>query len=177
MAGHLSSPLDVFVPSTNVSYYTVPVAWLLAFAPHIYAAGRYSVLTGTRPVDAKSRASDQKDKNLAFNKTSPRTFMSLVESNPRLSQDKKDELFRAEAAHSNGMENLGWFAASVVAANSAGVDVSWCNALSLWYLANRVVYNVFYVRGVGGMVRGAPFYGSIAAIVSLYIKAGNAVRR
>ena len=154
-------PLPSLVPSTNVSYYTVPAAWLLAFAPHMYAFMRYDYLVNKYIKNTKPAPSDDKLENLKFNKTSPRTFLSTLDSNPHIPQHIKDEMIRAEGAHSNGMENLGWFAAAVVAANSAGVDVWWCNALSLWYLVNRVAFNVLYVKGAKGPVRGMAFYGSI----------------
>ena len=152
----LSSLLSSFVPTTDISYYTVPAAWILAVFPHYYAIIRYTNLN-----KAASSSSKEKD-NREFNKTSPRTFLDTINGNPHISQEHKDMLVRAEGAHFNGIENLGWFAAGVVAANSAGVDVWWCNALSLAYLANRVLFIWVYIRGARGPVRGAPFYGSIA---------------
>ncbi|KIY01424.1 uncharacterized protein Z520_02976 [Fonsecaea multimorphosa CBS 102226] len=149
----LRFPFSMLVPRANISYYTVPLAWLLSFSPHIYAVVRYS----THGQSAGSAEEAPK-----FNQTSPRTFPATLEANPHLSRETKDHIFRAEAASLNGFENLGWFAASVVAANSAGVDVAWVNALSLWYLLNRAVFNLVYIRGVDGKVRGMWFYGSIA---------------
>jgi uncharacterized MAPEG superfamily protein len=149
--------LSALVPTTNISYYTVPAAWILCFAPHVYAIKHYDALN-----EAGASASDSEKKSRKFNGTSPRTFLTTVDAHPRLPKEKKDELVRAEGAHQNGLENLGWFAAAVVAANSAGVDVWWCNAMSLGYLANRLVYNLLYVKGAKGPVRGMPFYASTA---------------
>ncbi|OAP57503.1 hypothetical protein AYL99_08241 [Fonsecaea erecta] len=160
-------PFSFLVPQANISYYTVPLAWLLSFSPHIYAIVRYN--THGHPAGSSGAPK--------FNGSSPRTFLATVQANKHMSQETKDRLFRAEAASLNGFENLGWFAAGVVAANVAGVDVAWINALSLWYLFNRAVFNLAYIRGVSGRVRGMWFYGSIAATVTLFIKAGNAARR
>ncbi|OAG35549.1 hypothetical protein AYO21_10288 [Fonsecaea monophora] len=159
-------PFSFLVPQANVSYYTVPLAWLLSFSPHVYAVVRYN--THDQPSGSEAPK---------FNTASPRTFLTTLQSHPHLSQETKDRIFRAEAASLNGFENLGWFAAGVVAANGAGVDVGWVNTLSMWYLSSRAVYNLAYIRGVDGRLRGIWFYGSVAATITLFIKAGNAVRR
>lgn len=49
-------------------------------------------------------------------------------------------IIRAEGAQQNGFENLGIFAAGVVAGNAAGLDAGYLNALSAAYIATRVVY-------------------------------------
>ena len=52
---------------------------------------------------------------------------------------------RAFAATNNGIESIGFYAAAVVAANSAGVPIADVNALTLGYLASRLGYNVIYI--------------------------------
>ncbi|KIW35106.1 uncharacterized protein PV07_01824 [Cladophialophora immunda] len=162
----LRFPFSILVPEANISYYTVPLAWLLSFSPHIYAVVRY-----------KAHGQPAGTESYKFNTASPRTFPDTLKANPHLSQETKDRLFRAEAASLNGLENLGWFAAAVVAANAAGVDGAWVNGLSLWYLFNRVAFNLAYIRGVDGKVRGMWYYGGVAATITLFIMAGNAANR
>jgi uncharacterized MAPEG superfamily protein len=59
---------------------------------------------------------------------------------------KKLRIQRAYAASKNGLETLGYFAAAVVAANAAGVEVSTLNKLSLSYITSRIFYNVTYIQ-------------------------------
>ena len=59
----------------------------------------------------------------------------------------KRRVIRAEAAHFNGLENIGLFAAAVTAGNFAGLDNQLLNYLSAGYLASRIVYNIVYIHG------------------------------
>jgi hypothetical protein len=84
---------------------------------------------------------------------------------------------------------LGFFAASVVAANislivvhanegqSYAKELYWVNANSIGYLVARTFFNLFYVRGVSGRVRGVWFYSSFGCACALFIHAGNALRK
>lgn len=54
--------------------------------------------------------------------------------------DKK--IIRAESAQLNGFENLGWFAAAVVAANVARVPNGQLNQLTAGYLLSRAIFNL-----------------------------------
>ena len=58
----------------------------------------------------------------------------------------KNKVIRSEAAHFNGFENLGLFAAAVTAGNIAGLDNSMLNYLSVGYLASRIAYNYIYIH-------------------------------
>ncbi|OQV03147.1 hypothetical protein CLAIMM_08232 [Cladophialophora immunda] len=135
----LRFPFSILVPEANISYYTVPLAWLLSFSPHIYAVVRYKA--------HGQPAGDQ---------------------GPPLPR---------RGGISQWTREPGWFAAAVVAANAAGVDGAWVNGLSLWYLFNRVAFNLAYIRGVDGKVRGMWYYGGVAATITLFIMAGNAANR
>lgn len=78
---------------------------------------------------------------------------------------------RAEAAQQNGFENIGLFAASVVAANVARVPVSTVNSLSLFYIASRVVYNLLYINTESlpvSNIRSVVFVSGIVSIVSFF---------
>src|SRR5271163_4240893 len=90
----------------NFSFYTVPAAWVLCIAPHIYAVKLHDRTSPTKKVD----------------KINPRTLLPSLDANEALDHATKEKISRAEASQQNGYENLGFFAAAVVAANVAKVD-------------------------------------------------------
>ncbi|TID13833.1 hypothetical protein E2P81_ATG01763 [Venturia nashicola] len=142
----------------NLSLYTIPAAWVLAIAPHFYAAS----LGGNK-----------------FDNKSPRTYTSSLASDQTLDQATKDAIIRAEGAQQNGFENLGLFAAAVLAGNYAKLDNSTLNWLSLGYLGSRVVYNLLYVNNTSDTTANArtgAFLSGIGLIFTLFIKSGNAIR-
>ena len=148
------------IPTQNLSFYSIPIAWLISLAPHIYATTLH---------DARSSPSNK------FDNSSPRKLIPSLSSNQSLDTATKETIIRAEAAQQNGFENLGLFAAAVVAANVAKVDAWWVNVLSLGYLGSRAAYNVLYVRGAGG-ARTVVFLGGVGVVFTLFIQAGNKVR-
>jgi uncharacterized MAPEG superfamily protein len=143
----------------NFSYYTIPAAWVLSIAPHVYATSLH----------------DSKSPETKFDNCSPRTLVPSLDRNQSLDSETKQTIIRAEAAQQNGFENIGLFAAAVVAANAAKVDSWWLNTLSFGYLGSRVVYNVLYIGGANG-ARTAVFLGGVGMIFTLFIQAGNKVR-
>ena len=146
------------IPTQNLSLYSIPLAWLLSLGPHVYATTLHD-----------SRSAQK------FDNSSPRKLIPSLSSNQSLDTTTKETIIRAEAAQQNGFENLGLFAAAVVAANVAKVDSWWVNVLSLGYLGSRAAYNVLYVRGAGG-ARTVVFLGGVGVIFTLFIQAGNKVR-
>jgi uncharacterized MAPEG superfamily protein len=182
-----------FLWTTNLSLYTVPAAYVLCVAPHIYKTKLYEHITGLKATDSM-RQSDTQNTNdsadYAFNKTQPRTFLKAVTSNPdpRLTPALKARLARADAASLNGYENIGFFAAAVAAANLALVivhanrggvalqrQIFWTNVCSLGYVVTRVGFNVEYVMGVTGFRRGAWFWTGVGFVVTMYVSAGRAM--
>lgn len=133
---------------TNISYYTVPAAWFLCLAPHVYAITLY---------DKASTAEK-------FDRVNPRTLLSAPKANRMIDSSTKQRIARAEGAQLNGFENLGFFAGSVVAANAAGVNVRWLNALSMIYLFSRALYAVLYIKGVSRIPRGGPFHAALMSV-------------
>ena len=104
----------------NYSYYTIPIAWLLAFLPHPYAV---TLSKG------------------AFKNAAPRQLLhDLMAKKTKTDVDKK--IIRAESAQLNGFENLGLFAAAVVAANIAKVPNHQLNQLTAAYLVSRALFNL-----------------------------------
>ena len=147
--------------SRNLSYYTVPAAWLLAITPHAYAGILYM-----------ARSSQRK----AFDMTKPRVMLKMLDEDQSIDSSTKNAIIRAEGAHSNGMENLGLFAAGVVAANVAGVETGWLNTLSWGYIGSRVVYTVVYLFNTTpalATVRSGVFFIGVGLCLSLFVSAGN----
>lgn len=90
----------------------------------------------------------------------------------------KGRIIRAEGAQQNGFENIGLFASAVLAGNLAGLPAATLNTLSGGYLVSRVVYNAIYITNTSeGManVRTVVFLSGIAQIMTLFVKAGNAL--
>ncbi|KAL9069061.1 MAG: hypothetical protein Q9157_006290 [Trypethelium eluteriae] len=65
-----------------------------------------------------------------------------LEGDQSVDSATKNAIIRAESAHTNGMENLGFFATAVVAANTAGVDTGLLNTLSWGYVASRLILDI-----------------------------------
>ncbi|KAK0354189.1 hypothetical protein LTR91_008890 [Friedmanniomyces endolithicus] len=99
----------------NLSYYTIPIALVVALAPRMYAANAYKAATN-KPVSEKV-------------KTLPRSFNQIVSDDPAVDSKTKARILRAGAAVDNSLENLGIFAAAVTAGNAAGVGAGRMNAL------------------------------------------------
>ena len=186
--------MTTFLSSNNISLYTVPAAWWLCMVPHVYAFMQYD-----RTIDTSSTTNSGNQASVAgtgsswkFNPTEPRTFLQRLRDNPHpsLTPTVKARLSRAEAASLNGYENLGFFAASVVAANislivvhaneggsSYGKELWYVNIHSIGYLVSRLLFNWTYVLGVSGPARGLWFYTGLACATSLFVHAGNALRK
>ena len=55
-------------------------------------------------------------------------------------------IHRCEGAQTNGFENIGLFAAAVLAGNFAGLPAPTLNLLSGGYVVSRVLYNWIYIN-------------------------------
>ena len=105
------------------SLYTIPAAWVLSIAPHFYAASLGK-----------------------FDNKSPRAYTKESSSDQSIDKATKERIIRAEGAQQNGFENIGLFAAAVVAGNIARLDNWTLNALTGGYLLSRVAYNLLYIN-------------------------------
>lgn len=86
---------------------------------------------------------------------------------------------RAEAAQTNGFENLAFFASAVVAGNLAGLPAQTLNTLSGGYLISRVLYNLIYINNTSEAMantRSVVFVSGVGMIFTLFIKSGNILR-
>lgn len=88
----------------------------------------------------------------------------------------KSRIARAEGAQQNGFENIGLYAAAVVAGNIAGLNAGTLNYLSGGYLLSRMAYNIIYITNesaMAGNARTGVFVTGIGLIMTLFVKAGN----
>ncbi|KAK5128365.1 hypothetical protein LTR85_003033 [Meristemomyces frigidus] len=148
----------------NISLYTIPVAWVVAFMPRIYAISTYTSIT----------KKDTKAISLQ-----PRDFIKIAADDQALDNKMTQRIIRAEAATSNGFENLGLFAAAVAAGNAAGLDVSTLNGITIAYIVSRVVYNHIYIFNdlVPSQARTVTFLGGVGMCMALFVQAGNRMKR
>lgn len=183
-----------FLSTNNLTFYTLPAAYIIAVAPHIYAIQTYRKITENvdsfRPTKPGEQEATAESKEYGFDESQPRLFITRIQSNPdpKLTAEIKDRCLRAEAASSNGYENLGYYAGAVVAANlglaasrsnlgaAFSKKVLWTNVLCLSYVVTRIGFNTTYIHGARGKARGLWFWSSMMIASALYVRAGNAVR-
>ena len=157
----MASLLD-YTRTTNLSLYTIPAAWMLSIAPQWYANKLYQ------------KASSQK-----FDLKQPRSMTKIIADSQSLDSTTKARLFRAQSAHQNGFENVGLFAAAVVAGNVAHLDNIWLNTLSVGYVVSRVVYNLIYINNTTdalASIRTLVFSTGMSMIMTLFVMAANELR-
>jgi len=145
--------------SPNYSFYAIPATWVLSILPHLYAISVH---------DSKSPKK--------FDNTQPRSVTSTLKDNQALDSATKDRIIRAEGAQQNGFENVGLFAAGVVAANFAGVPAGTMNALSGGYVVSRILYNLVYINNeskAAANLRSTVYLSGVGIIWTLFIMAGN----
>ena len=148
----------------NISLLAIPIAWIASIAaPRMY--GRYLYY----------RAKHQ-DMDLI----QPRLWAKSIADDKGLSPKTKGQIMRCEAAMNNGHENIGMFAAAVVAGNAAGLDQRLLNTLSLGYVLSRVAFNIVYVwQDINNIktLRPVVFFAGVAMYMTLFVKAGSEFQR
>ncbi|PQE28784.1 Membrane- eicosanoid glutathione metabolism (MAPEG) protein [Rutstroemia sp. NJR-2017a WRK4] len=147
----------LFDTTSNLSLYSIPVAWVLSILPHSYAITRSS----------------------SFDNRNPREYSDNLDADKNIDETTKGRILRAEAAQMNGLENIGLFAAAVVAGNVAGLPARTLNLLSGGYLVSRAVYNFLYINATTqtiGHARSAVYTVGIVNIMTLFIKSGNILK-
>jgi uncharacterized MAPEG superfamily protein len=154
--------MSSLISQTNISLYTLPISWILCLLPRFYAAHLY-VSSTAKPLDMLL----------------PRALAARASADPALQHATRDRIVRAEAAQANGLENVGYFAAAVVAGNMAGLSKSVVNCLSVGYLISRGLYSWLYVVGDTkkmAIARTGVFFSGQGLIFALFIMAGNKMR-
>ncbi|KAK4189549.1 hypothetical protein QBC35DRAFT_430438 [Podospora australis] len=144
--------------STNLSYYTIPVAFFLCMAPNAYAMK----LAG-------------KNYDIAH----PRRTEEFCAKDTSLDKATVNKISRAKAASANGFETISLYAASIVAANAAKMPITKLNKLAVGYCVSRAVYNYVYVglqdnRKLAGL-RPFVWFAGIWIVMTLFVGAGNAL--
>jgi uncharacterized MAPEG superfamily protein len=198
--------MTTFLSTQNISLFTVPAAWWLCMVPHVYAFLSYDRAIDTlNTLDAATSNTSNspsttslqntttttttpKSPHPKFNPRHPRAFLSTLSTSP-LPSVLKSRLSRAEAASLNGYENLGFYAAAVVAANISLIvvhanesvnfsqEVWFVNTQCLAYLATRCLFSWSYIEGWSGPGRGVWFYAGLFCATRLYWRAGDGLRR
>ncbi|KWU44290.1 hypothetical protein RHOSPDRAFT_18167 [Rhodotorula sp. JG-1b] len=112
----------------NYSLLSVPAVWLLGIGTHWSAIYLSSV---SREIPK-------------FDNVSPRQYVAEVAKLTKTSKDAR-QLCRTEAAQQNIFENIGLYAAAIVAGNVARLGTSHMNKIALGYLVSRFLY---VVRGL-----------------------------
>ncbi|KAI1131527.1 hypothetical protein F5Y10DRAFT_233459 [Nemania abortiva] len=142
--------------SKNYSFYALPLAWFLSFAPGVYS---------------KSLAGNN------YDIANPRGLVENALKDEKLSKATKGKILRCEAAVANGQDTVNLFVASVIAANYAGVPVETINKLAGLYLASRAVFNFTYIflqeNPSFAPVRSIFWNVGVVSWITLFVKAGN----
>jgi uncharacterized MAPEG superfamily protein len=153
----MSSHLSNFI-NTNISLHTIPPTWCLALIPRMWGRIKY----------AKAVGHDMDIRN-------PRDHYNAVASEEALSPELRGRILRAEGAMQNHLDNMGLFAAAVVAGNVAKLSPGMLNGLSLGYLLCRVVYMYVYIRNetrAQAFVRAVTFFSGLGVVFALFHMAG-----
>ncbi len=73
----------------------------------------------------------------------------------------------------NGVDNIGLYAAAIVAGNAAHLPKELLNGLSIAYVVSRVIFSVVYIKD-WPKARLVAFFSGLACCFTLLIKAGKA---
>ena len=139
--------------------FAIPVAWLLAIMPRGYSMVMYASASKSR-LDPRN----------------PRGFPQQISGNQSIPAVLRGRIGRAENAQLNSFENLGFYAAAVVAGYAANINSSVLNGLAWTYIGSRLVYNYVYIYNdkFSPYVRTGVHMFGVALIFCLFILAGIA---
>lgn len=118
-------------------------------------------------------------KSPSFDPRQPRKHIQDVAQDERLPTAQREAIARAEAASLNGAENVGVFAAAVVAGNLAGLSRETLNLCSIGYIASRLVYCWLYVNNTTEAIahaRSTVFFGGVGLWMTLFVKSANVLK-
>jgi uncharacterized MAPEG superfamily protein len=148
----------VFSGDKNISFYTLPLSWMLCFVPRLFAVLTYATSTG-KPIEFGH----------------PRNLAQAAGSDFALSSRTRGRIVRAEAAAQDTIESAPYFAVAILAGNQVGLPNSLLNALSVAYLTTRVAYIDAYIFSETvpvALLRAALFSIGHMIIWSVFILAG-----
>ncbi|MCJ1427992.1 hypothetical protein MMC29_005899 [Sticta canariensis] len=144
--------------SSNLSLYSIPVVWLISLFPALYVG---------------QLASNK------FDNSQPRNSVGKLVNDQSIDSRTKARIARAHGAQLNGFENIGLYAAAVVAGNMAGLDSTTLNYLSGGYVVSRIAYNLVYINAEtprAANLRTGVFLSGVGCVMTLFIKAGGVLQ-
>jgi uncharacterized MAPEG superfamily protein len=152
----------VFSGETNISFYTLPLSWMMCLVPRLFAVLAYTTATG-KPVEFGH----------------PRNLAQVAGSDPALSSRTRGRIIRAEAAAADTIESALYFAVAILAGNQVGLPNRVLNALSLAFLTIRMAYINAYISSetvAVAILRATLFSVGHMIIWSVFIFAGMQAR-
>jgi uncharacterized MAPEG superfamily protein len=152
----------VFSGETNISFYTLPLSWMMCLVPRLFAVLAYTTATG-KPVEFGH----------------PRNLAQVAGSDPALSSRTRGRIIRAEAAAADTIESALYFAVAILAGNQFGLPNRVLNALSLAFLTIRMAYINAYISSetvAVAILRATLFSVGHMIIWSVFIFAGMQAR-
>jgi uncharacterized MAPEG superfamily protein len=147
--------------TTNLSFFAVPVFWLLTMLPHTYAVLIVASTNNGRWNNASPRSSTWDE---TLRKSTPKEIYARYE--------------RAEAAHKNGMENLPIFIGAILAGNFANLETRTLNLFVVLFLLLRILYVIFYISISSvrlSYLRSTVWFVGAALCMGIFVKAGLAL--
>ncbi|KAL8900826.1 MAG: hypothetical protein Q9207_005503 [Kuettlingeria erythrocarpa] len=147
----------------NYSVYSIPIFFLMNFAPHVYSVFLFTDNAPARWNNANPKATSNLD---SFRKRAPAATYSRWE--------------RARAAHSNGYENLPILIAAVVLGNMAKLDAGTMNWAFGAVLVFRAAYILAYINIESQQwshSRSVIFNVASAVCLWIIFKAGNVLSK
>jgi len=144
----------------NLSFYTIPLAFVVALAPRVFIANASKAATN-KPASDKA-------------KSPPSSSDQTVSDDSAVDSKTKARISRAGAAMNNSLQNLGIFAAAVTAGNAAGVGAGRMNALSMGYVGVRFAYNHIYIFQdlLPPVTRTAAYMTGVMLCMAMFVQAG-----
>ena len=146
---------------TNLSFFAVPVYWLLTMLPHTYAVLIARSANNGRWNNASPRSSTWDE---TLRKSTPKEIYARYE--------------RGEAAHKNGMENLPLFVGAILAGNFAKLETRTLNLFVVLFLLIRILYTIFYVSISShrlSYLRSTTWFMGAVLCMGIFVKAGFAL--
>ena len=143
----------------NYSIHAFTAFYLLAFVPQFYATAMIYRATNGR-----------------FNNVNPRSGSTAETYQKACDKATFSRFERARAAHANAMENLPLFAAAVISANMAGLDIDIVNTVCGIFLGLRVLHTALYIaieKAALSRARSFTWMCSAGCCLYLLVKSGN----
>ncbi|KAH7102126.1 hypothetical protein BKA62DRAFT_701564 [Auriculariales sp. MPI-PUGE-AT-0066] len=117
--------MSVSLVDAPLSMLSIPVAWVLAMAPHAQKA--------FLAVQFKK-----------FNNLAPRGMVDRMQNDSSIDKEAARLAQRLDGAHHNGMEIFPLWAAAITIGNVYKIENRTLNTCSVLFLTSRIVYNRLY---------------------------------